>query len=157
MDVGRGRGHIATLRYLAVAVPAAGVMAVLLAIPTAILPNPVFTRMLPVEPEQYAFWIATSVLVGALVATYLVPGLRRGGASAPAGASLLGAFAIGCPVCNKLVIAAIGSSGALTYFAPIQPALGAAAVGLAGYAFWARVRAIRSGACRLPSTHSSRH
>ncbi len=32
-------------------------------------------------------------------------------------------FAIGCPVCNKLVVLALGFSGALAYFEPIQPAL----------------------------------
>lgn len=30
-------------------------------------------------------------------------------------------FAIGCPVCNKLALLALGYSGAMTYFAPMQP------------------------------------
>ena len=36
-------------------------------------------------------------------------------------------FAVGCPVCNKIALVAFGYSGAITYFAPIQPflALGA--------------------------------
>jgi hypothetical protein len=141
-------------RYLALAALAAGGTAMVLAIPTAIVPNPFFVRMIPLDPEQYVFWIVTSLLIGALVATYLEPGLRRGLASQSAGAGLLGLFAVGCPVCNKLVIAAIGSSGALTYFAPIQPILGAAAVGIAGYGLWTRVRAIRSGACAVPPSRA---
>ena len=40
-------------------------------------------------------------------------------------------FAVGCPVCNKLVVLALGFSGALTYFAPLQPALGIAALAYA--------------------------
>ena len=138
-------------RYLALAALAAGLTALVLAIPTDIVPNPFFTRMTPIEPEQYAFWIATSLLTGALLATYLEPGLRRGLASQSVGAGLLGVFAVGCPICNKLIVAVLGVSGALTYFAPIQPILGAAAVGLAGYGLWLRLRAVRSGACRVPT------
>ena len=107
--------------------------------------------MTPVEPEQYAFWVATSLLTGALLATYLEPGLRRGLAGQSAGAGLLGVFAVGCPICNKLVVALLGTSGALTYFAPIQPLLGAGAVALAGYGLWLRLRALRTGACELRS------
>ena len=33
-------------------------------------------------------------------------------------------FAVGCPVCNKLVLLALGTSGALNMFAPIQPIIG---------------------------------
>ena len=139
-------------RYLAVAAAAAAVTALVLAIPTDIVPNPFFTRMTPIEPEQFVFWIATSLLTGALLATYLEPGLRRGLAGQSAGAGLLGVFAVGCPICNKLVVAVLGVSGALTYFAPIQPILGAAAVGLASYGLWLRLRAVRSGACRVRPT-----
>ena len=32
-------------------------------------------------------------------------------------------FAVGCPVCNKLVLLALGTSGALGLWAPIQPFL----------------------------------
>jgi hypothetical protein len=40
------------------------------------------------------------------------------------GASLLATLAVGCPVCNKLVVALIGFSGALSYWAALQPLLG---------------------------------
>lgn len=32
--------------------------------------------------------------------------------------------AIGCPVCNKIVVALLGASGAISWFAPLQPILG---------------------------------
>lgn len=136
-------------RFLLLAGIAATATALALGIPTAIVPNPWFTRMTAVEPEQYGFWVGTSVLTGALLATYLEPGFRRGLAGRSVGAGLLGVFAVGCPICNKLVVAALGTSGALTYFAPIQPILGAAGVGVAGYGLWLRLRALRDGACRV--------
>ena len=137
-------------RYPAASVAAAAAVALLLAIPTAILDNPWFARMTPVEPEQYFFWIATSVLAGALIATYLLPELRQGIATAGTGAGLLGVFAVGCPICNKLVVGLIGTSGALNYFAPIQPLIGLAAVGLSGWALLIRIRALRDPNCPAP-------
>lgn len=85
-------------RYVILSLALAIAVGFVLAIPTAIIDNPYFTRMTPVEPEQYVFWIATSLLSGALIATYLLPELRHGIAGQSAGAGLLGVFAVGCPV-----------------------------------------------------------
>ena len=63
----------------------------------------------------------------------------------------LGTFlAIGCPVCNKIALVLLGASGALTVFAPLQPLIGAASLGLlAGTLAWRfRLRA-RGGACAI--------
>ena len=134
-------------RYVLLAIGISALLLVVLAIPTAIIANPLFSRMTPVEPEQYAFWLATGLITGALLATYAEPGFRHGLAGRSVGAGMLGVFAIGCPICNKLVLALLGASGALTYFAPLQPLLGFAAVSLAGYGLWLRLGAIRG--CRL--------
>ena len=64
-------------------------------------------------------------------------------------AARFGWFAVGCPVCNKLVVGLLGTSGATGSFAPAQPALGAAAVALTAGALVIRVRAIRRGAWPL--------
>ena len=136
-------------RYFAVSSLAFAAIAVTLAIPTEIIENPLFSRMTPVEPEQYVFWILTSLLGGALVGTYLVPALRSGLAGPTAGSGLLGLFAVGCPICNKLVVGLLGTSGALNLFGPIQPLIGAAAVALAGWALWIRLKLLRDG-CPVP-------
>jgi hypothetical protein len=49
----------------------------------------------------------------------------RGGAG-----GLLTFFAVGCPVCNTLVLLPLGTNGAMSYFEPVQPVLSLAAVGL---------------------------
>ena len=92
---------------------------------------------------------ALSLLTGALVATYTVAGGSGAGAPrAGIGSGILGWFAVGCPVCNKIVVALLGASGATSSFAPAQPALGVAAVALAAAALAIRVRAIRrEGLC----------
>jgi hypothetical protein len=68
--------------------------------------------------------IVTSVLAGLVAATYV----RTGAPTAPddvSRAGLVGGFltylAVGCPVCNKIALLALGYTGALQWFAPVQP------------------------------------
>jgi hypothetical protein len=126
--------------------------AAILGVPTDVIPNPWFSRQLPVHPYDVIVLVALSLITGALLATYTVNddaavATKRVGI----GSGLLGWFAISCPVCNKVVIALLGTSGATSIVAPAQPALGAAAVALAAAALAVRLRAIRRAACRLPS------
>ena len=144
-------------RTAIVAVLAALGTAVVIGIPTDVVPNPWFGRQVGVRPADVVVLIALSVVTGALASTYVVAG--GSGPSAPRagfGSGLIGWFAVGCPVCNKLVVALLGVSGATGVFAPLQPALGALAVALAGVALAARLRAIRRAACTVPGPEHRR-
>ncbi|WP_245909097.1 hypothetical protein [Mycobacterium neglectum] len=131
---------------LAVAVAAAAAVAVAVGVPSALVANPIFVRMTPAPWWSYAVWVLTSVVSGVLAATYV----RRPSAvfSGPGRAGILAnigsVLAVGCPVCNKLVVAALGVSGALNVWAPLQPLIAAAALALLGWALWRRLTALRS-------------
>jgi uncharacterized membrane protein (DUF485 family) len=45
--------------------------ALLIGIPTVLIPNPVFGREVPVLAWNYPVWIASSILAGMLAATYV--------------------------------------------------------------------------------------
>lgn len=129
----------------AAAFVAGGVLtALLLGVPTDVVPNGWFGRMTPVEAYAVPVLVATSVLSGLLVATWL--GVEaaacsvRAGRTTGAAGGVFAWLAIGCPVCNKLVLFALGTSGALTWFAPLQPWLAAASVALLAGALAWRVR-----------------
>ncbi len=123
-------------------------MAVAIGVPTDVIPNPVFGRPVPVTWWSYPTLIVTAVLGGLLAATYVsgqTPAptsldemdapTRRGSI-----AGLLSFFAVGCPVCNKLVIVALGTTGARQWFEPIQPLLAVASILLLAWAVRARLR-----------------
>jgi hypothetical protein len=55
-------------------------------------------------------------------------------------------------VCNKLVVLLLGSAGAPTVWAPLQPILGLASLGLLGWAPRSRLTAER--ACPVPTRGS---
>jgi hypothetical protein len=126
--------------------------AAILGVPTDVIPNPWFGRQLPVHAYDVAVLVALSLITGALIASYAVAGGSGVGTKrAGLGSGLLGWFAISCPVCNKLVIALLGTSGATSIVAPVQPALGGAAVVLAAAALAVRLRAISRASCPIPS------
>lgn len=137
-------------RQVAIALVAGVAFALLIGLSTVLIPNPVFGREIGTIWWNYPVWLLGSALAGMLVATYVRPGSAPDppvatDASADR-ASRLGVaggvltwFAVGCPVCNKIALLALGYSGALTWFAPAQPVLAVAAIGLTGYALLQRL------------------
>lgn len=124
------------------------------AIPTAMIPSPVFSREVPTTAWAWPVLMMTSTLAGLVAATYVARRDVRDEGERGSRLGMLGAFttffAVGCPVCNKLVLIALGYSGAMQYFAPVQPLLAAVAIVLLAWAFVVRVRRERS--CpRFPS------
>jgi hypothetical protein len=120
---------------------------------TAVLANPVFGREVPPTPWSPNVLLATAILSGLLTATYVRndgPAPIRmetiepeaGSRTARAGAlgSLLAYLAIGCPVCNKIALLLLGTTGALNLYAPIQPYLGAIGITLLALALVIRLR-----------------
>lgn len=114
------------------------VSALAIGLPTDVIPNSVFGRQgTPVEPWAVPVLAITAVLSGLLFATYFQDGAigetgdavgldqpsRFGGFGA-----LLSFFAVGCPIYNRLVVIALGTSSALTWFAAVQPYLGVIAL-----------------------------
>ena len=142
-----------TPRHWCVAAVGTVVVALLIGVPTDVIPNPVFGRPVPVTWWSYPVLVVTAVLGGLLAATYvrdpdagdLDRPARSGGV-----AGLLSFFAVGCPVCNKVVVLALGTVGARQWFEPLQPLLAVASIVLMAWALRARLLAASSGACAVP-------
>ena len=136
-------------------------VALLVGLPTDVIPNPVFGRPVPVTWWSYPVLLLTAVLGGILAATYvrdpqLLPNSSPAGgddderiARAGGFGGLLSFFAVGCPVCNKLVVIALGTVGARRWFEPIQPLLAVLSLVLLVVALRARLRNAR--ACPIPA------
>jgi hypothetical protein len=139
---------------LGVAVLAAVATFLVIGVPTDIVPNPVFGREVPVRPWEPYVLVLTSVLTG------LWFGLQRARATSPEqedssvptlSAAGLALFAVACPVCNKIVLIALGTSGALGFWEPLQPWLaGISLVALLGSVLYAaRKRPCAEGVCSV--------
>lgn len=133
-------------RFLLTLAPAVLLAAFVIGLPTDVVPNPWFSRMTPVRELDVVLWLLTSVAIGALLATFpLSRGARNNPITVSAGSGLASTFAVGCPVCNKLVVGVLGFSGALTYFGPVQPLLGAGVLVMTVVVLRRRIRALTRG------------
>ena len=124
-----------------------------LGLSSSVIADPVFDRT--IAPTDWAMNVlmVASALSGLLVATYV---RNDGPAPVPSAATvpvadgravrrgaiggMLAYLAIGCPVCNKLALIALGSAGAVQIFAPLQPYLAVAGVVLLALALIVRLR-----------------
>ncbi|MCF6524048.1 hypothetical protein [Streptomyces sp. JJ36] len=137
-----------------VAAAGAAATALLVGVPTDVVPNPFFARSVPVQWWNLPALAATAVLAGTVLATYVrTPGTGRTTTAGRLGSAggVLSFFAVGCPVCNKLVLLLLGTSGALTYWAPLQPLVAAVSVLLLAEAALRRLNTSDSCPARAPS------
>jgi len=131
-------------------------MLLVIGVPTAVIANPWFTRMTPTRPQDYIFLGITVLLAAVLGATYTLPAacsLQEGKLTS---GGFLSFLAVGCPICNKVVVLLLGVSGALAYFEPFQPVLALGSLLLLGYAVFLRLRAIRAGRSDLQGSFTPR-
>lgn len=144
-------------RFWAMALLGTAGSLLLLGVPTALIPNPVFGRQIAAEPWAYWVWLASAPLAGLVFATYAAPAPGAAGARAATAetsgslASIAGVgvfLAVGCPVCNKAALVLLGTSGALAVFGPLQPVIGMASVAALGATLWWRLRT-RGRACEV--------
>ncbi len=166
-----------TARQWRSAVLAGAAVALAVGLPTDVIPNPVFGRPVPVTWWSYPVLVLTAVMGGVLIASYVRPTsdleTDTGAGPSPAGASLgfeagaerqaktggvagmLSFFAVGCPVCNKIVLVALGTAGARQWFEPFQPVLAVVSLLLLGYALMARLASARACPTTAGTTRST--
>lgn len=140
-----------SIRHWVVAVATFAATLVAIGVPTDLLATSLFTRMTPVLWWNYPVWVATALLAALIAPTYV--STAGSAAYAGQGKSLLGGLgsflAVGCPVCNKLVVLLLGFGGALSVFAPVQPYLGVISLVLMAVALRQRLRT--QATCRRPT------
>ena len=134
------------------ALPIAAVAAVVIAVPSDLIDNPIFGRPIAPKPIDFVILAITSALIGLTLA---IRAPRSDDTERQETRTMLGGFvsflAVGCPVCNQLVVALVGASGALSWWAPVQPLVGLIAIGLLIYTLRMRLRTYRLTACPVPA------
>lgn len=126
-----------------VAIISALITGVVISLPTAIIENPVFGRDIAVTVWSIPVVVVTAILSGMLFATYINNDLKLPEESSlkiGTAGTLLSFLAVGCPVCNKIALIALGYTGAIKYFAPVQPFLAFFGIAILIYALSKRLK-----------------
>lgn len=133
------------------ALPFSLLAAVVIAIPADLIDTRIFGRPIEPKPIDYLILAITAALIGLILA--IRPAERTDDFESQETRTLVGGFvsflAVGCPVCNQAVVALVGTSGALSWWAPIQPVVGLIAIGLLLYTLRMRLRTYQRSACPI--------
>jgi hypothetical protein len=136
-----------------VALAAGGASALAIGIPTDVIDTGLFTWMTPVRWWEYPVLVLTALLTAVWAASHHHSCAKGSpGRARIAGSTVLSTLAIGCPVCNKLVVAALGVSGALGAWAPLQPFVAVGSLVMVSLAVLARRRACADRCAATDST-----
>lgn len=140
------------------AIPYGLIALLLIGIPSDLIENPIFGRPIEPKPIDYVILAVTATLAGLVFAIRPEPmeGVRAvEDDTTPIWGGFVSFLAVGCPVCNQVVVAAIGTSGALSWWAPVQPVVGLAAIGLLLWALRKRLDTYELTSCPLPDRVST--
>ncbi|MYB86262.1 MAG: hypothetical protein F4X85_03465 [Acidimicrobiaceae bacterium] len=136
----------------------------LIAVPSDLIDTPIFGRPVEVRWIDYVILAVASALIGLIFAIRPEPAdpvdtavseelavtVDRQGTRTIWG-GFVSFLAVGCPVCNQAVVALVGVSGALSWWAPVQPFIGLLAVGLLLYTLRKRLNTYKLSACPVPA------
>ena len=132
------------------------IAAVLIGIPSDLIDTPIFGRPIDARWLDYVILATTSALIGLILAIRppsndadAESAVERQGTTTLWG-GLVSFLAVGCPVCNQAVVALVGISGALSWWAPVQPVVGLTALALLLWTLRKRLRTYRAVACPIP-------
>lgn len=110
-------------------------------IPTALVPNPFFHRMIDVTILDYVFLFGTSMLLGLFVSISLYKRSTKGKENyLAAGGGILGVFAFACPLCNVLLVSVLGASLVSSFFVPFGTWLGVLGIAILSFAVLQKFR-----------------
>lgn len=128
------------------------VAAVLIAVPSDLIDTPLFGRPEPVRSIDYVILAVTAALIGLIFAIRVTDDdVKDKQDTRTVWGGFVSFLAVGCPVCNQLVVGLVGTSGALSWWAPVQPLVGLVAVALLIWTLRYRLRTYELVACPVPA------
>lgn len=133
----------------------AGLAAVAVGVPADLIDTPLINRPIDTRPVDYVIWITTSLLIGLIFAIRVPKGSGEVEENRTLWGAVVSVLAVGCPICNPAVVAIVGTSGAISWWAPVQPIVGLVAIGLLIWALRKRLETYELGACPLPKKTTS--
>jgi hypothetical protein len=139
----RGQWKVAGWTYL--------VSLLLMGVVGETLPGASYGRIVPVAWWNWLTLLLSPILIALIAGTFVTSGDRRrarfaGKAGAGTGATV-GTIAMACPACSPLAIPLFGTSGLLSFLAPLRGLVAVASIGLLLVTLVVRLRTVQ--ACRV--------
>ncbi|MFA5796425.1 MAG: hypothetical protein WC916_00120 [Candidatus Woesearchaeota archaeon] len=113
----------------------------LFGIPTGLIPNSWFTRMIPAKSYDYVFLILSSILLGAYIGLHYYKKKSTTLCNVSASTGGIGGFlAFSCPICNKILVFLFGTTALMMYLEPYRLYIGLLSTGILLLALYWKIK-----------------
>ena len=131
--------------FLLIGIISALLIFILVGIPTAVISNKFYTRMIPSTSLDIFFLIASSLLLGSYVGLFFyLKHNKKKQENAYAYSGAASSFvAISCPICIKLLVFIFGAAALMAYLAPLRPYIGFLSLALIGFGLYKEIEIIK--------------
>lgn len=136
-------------RYFVIGGVAFLIFLIVLGIPTAIISNKFYIRMIAATYLDWIFLTIISIMLGIYVGLYFYgKSIKQNDSKEDAvagGSAITSFFALSCPICIGFLVAIFGTAALLTYFEPFRPLLGFIAIGMLSIALYLKIDSVKKG------------
>ncbi len=133
------------IKFFLIGVTSAIIIFLILGIPTRVIPNNFYTRMIPSTKLDLFFLITISLMLGIYIGLFFyLKDKKKKQKNAAAYTGAAGSFlAIACPVCIQLLVLIFGATALMTYLQPSRPYIGFLSIGLIGFGLYKEIEIIK--------------
>lgn len=133
------------IRFFIIGVISAIIIFFLFGIPTDVIPNKLYTRMIPSTSLDLFFLSIISLMLGTYTGLFFYLRYKKKKQSnAAAYAGTGGSFlAISCPICISLLVWVFGAAVLMAYLEPLRPYIGFLSIGLIGFGLYGQIKIIK--------------
>ena len=133
------------IRFSIIGIISAVIIFFLFGIPTDVIPNKFYARMIPSTSLDIFFLIAISLMLGIYIGLFFyLRHKKKKQSNAAAYAGTGGSFlAISCPICINLLVWIFGAAVLMAYLEPLRPYIGFLSIGLIGFGLYREIEIIK--------------
>lgn len=136
------------IRFFIIGIISTVIIFFLFGIPTDVIPNKFYIRMIPSTSLDLFFLIIIALMLGIYIGLFFyLRHKKKKQSNAAAYAGTGGSFlAISCPICISLLVWIFGAAVLMAYLEPLRPYIGFLSIGLIGFGLYGQMKIIKK--CR---------
>lgn len=132
-------------KFLLIGVISFIIIFLIFGIPTDVISNKLYTRMVPSTKLDLFFLVAASLTLGIYIGlSFYLRDKKKKQKNAAAYTGAVGSFlAISCPICIQFLVLIFGAAALMAYLEPLRPYIGFLSIGLIGLGLYKEIEIIK--------------
>ncbi len=132
-------------KFLLIGVISFIIIFLIFGIPTDVISNKLYTRMVPSTKLDLFFLVTVSLMLGIYIGlSFYLRDKKKKQKNAAAYTGAAGSFlAISCPICIQFLLLIFGAAALMAYLQPLRPYIGFLSIGLIGLGLYKEIEIIK--------------